>query len=412
MKRKKHGLSRCLMFFITAAGSVLLFGAPPALMAQDDEENPYDNPEYEIDEEEEEEGESGIEAVDEEEAEAEEEETTEEETAVEAEEVVEEQAEEVTEEEGDDGLITVDVDLSEDYPVEEAGEGAGAGETGEQKAAKPGARKEDTEVQLDGQVITSPAPNRFYQINGIAELHFNVWSDEYSANDVLMQYYLKANFDVTKNNRLSLRLDLSQKFIADEGESGAWFGDIRVYYTRKFKIPTFYKDYKLAGMVYGYLTAPTSRPSIERGIITSPTVVFALAPRFGPVTFVVRGFLRYVFARYAQSKMGDPNNQFLGGFDVQGIWATPLDWLVISGAFSWTWIKDYRTREHNQQLWDAQYYWEVAATFVIPMPKKWPSLDLTLAYAQGADVIDGGVYRTYIAKRDQSELYLSININY
>ena len=399
------------MFFITAAGFVLIFGAPPVLMAQGDEENPYDNPDYAIEEEEE----SDIEVVDEEEteaeaeAEAEEEETAEEETTVvEAEGVVEEEAEEVTEDEEDDALITVD--LSEDYPAEEAEEEA-VGKAGEGKAAAPDGR-DDTEVQLDGQVITSPAPKHFFQINGIAELHFNVWSDEYSANDVLMQYYLKANFDVTKNNRLSLRLDLSQKFIADEGESGAWFGDIRAYYTRKFKIPTFYKDYKIAGMVYGYLTAPTSRPSIERGIITKPTVVFALAPKFGPVTFVVRGYVRYVFAKYAQSKMADPNNQFLGGIDLQGIWATPLDWLVMSGAFSWTWIKDYRTREHNQQLWDAQYYWEVAATFVIPMPKKWPSLDLTLAYAQGADVIDGGVYRTYIAKRDQSELYLSININY
>jgi hypothetical protein len=173
-----------------------------------------------------------------------------------------------------------------------------------------------------------------------------------------------------------------------------------------------WNDYVIPGMVYGYLTAPTSRPSIERGIITKPTLVFALAPSIGPVTFIGRAYMQYIFARYSASKMGDPNNQFLVGYDLQLLYQTPLDWLVLSGDWSYTWYKKYQTREHEQQMWFAEYYWEAAVTFVIPMPRKAPSMDITLAYAQGANVLEEGVYRTYFVKRDQSEMYLSINLVY
>jgi hypothetical protein len=305
-------------------------------------------------------------------------------------------------------VMTVQPELAP-FPLEEEEEeaaGAGGGEKGKapEGEEKPG-------IQLDAQVVTTPASTRFWQINGIIELHTNLVSDDYSANDAYMQYYLRGNFDVTKNNRLSLRMDLAQEFLADKGETGMWFGDMRFYYTRKFVLKTW-KDYVIPGMVYFYLTAPTSRASIARSIITKPTVVLALAPSVGPVTFIGRGVLQYVFAKYAQSRESDPNPQFSAGYDLQMVISTPLDWLVFSGDWSYTWTKDYRSREGHQSMWFAEYYWEAAVTFVIPMPKKAPSFDITLAYAQGASVLEDGVYRTYFVKRDQSEMYLSLNLVY
>jgi hypothetical protein len=284
-------------------------------------------------------------------------------------------------------------------------------EAGKEEGGKEGKAKEGAAIQLDAQLPTAPPPVRFYQINGIIELHTNLVSDDYSANDAYMQYYLRANFDVTKNNRLSLRMDMAQEFIADPGETGFWFGDMRFYYTRKFKIPAT-GDYVIPGMVYGYLTAPTSRQSIARSIITKPTIVFALAPSVGPVTFIGRGYLQYVFASYAESKNEDPNPQLNAGYDLQIVYETPLKWLALFAGWSYTWTKKYRTREGEQEPWGAEYYFEIGPNFVVPMPKKGPSLDITLAYAQGANVLEDGVYRTYFVKRDQSELYLSLNLNY
>ncbi len=270
---------------------------------------------------------------------------------------------------------------------------------------------EDTGVQIDAQIQTTPPPTHFYQINGIIELHTNLVSDDYSANDVYLQYYLRGNFDVTKNNRLSVRLELVQEFVADPGETGLWFGDIRFYYTRKFKVPAT-SNYVIPAMIYGYLTAPTSRKSIQRSIVTKPTLVLALAPAVGPVTFIGRGYFQYVFAKYAASKNEDPNPQLAAGYDLQIIYETPLKWLALSAGWSYTWNKKYRSREGEQQPWSAEYYFEIGPTFVVPMPKKAPSLDITVAYAQGANVLEDGVYRMYLAKRDQSELYFSLNINY
>jgi len=387
MSMKNKNKNRFISLFLAMAGLALLW-SPPALQAQEDPG----------------EDESTIEV----EEEVETEEGAAEETA--AEEAVEEEEEEAAakEEEApppkEEETMTVEAELAP-FPEEEAGE-APAPEAGKAKAGA-----ETGMVQLDAQLPTTPPPERFYQINGILEWHTNLVSDDYGANDFYLVYYLKGNFDVTKNNRLSLRMDLTQRFIADEGESGLWFGDMRFYYTRKFRIMAW-NDYVIPGMVYGDLTAPTSRPSLERGIITKPTVVFALAPSIGPVTFIGRGYMQYVFARYSTSKMGDPNDQFLVGYDLQLLYVTPLEWLILSGDWSYTWSKKYQTRENEQQLWFGEYYWEAAVTFVIPMPKKAPSLDFTVAYAQGANVLEDGVFRTYFVKRDQSELYLSINLVY
>jgi hypothetical protein len=237
-----------------------------------------------------------------------------------------------------------------------------------------------------------------------------VISDDYSANDWLSFYMLKGNFNITKNNQLSLRLDMEQRFVADPGESGLWFGDIRLYYSRKFALPI--PKFPIPGKVSFYLTAPTSRQSQKRSYITKPTVVLALAPSLGPVTLVANGYFRYNFVKYAESDhRGTPNTMLTSGFMFQLIYA-PLDWFAPSAAWVSTWSKPYRTRENEIQPWKENYYWEVALNFSIPMPEKAPTIDLSLAYAQGANVLEDGVYRLYFGKRDQSEIYFGLNMIY
>jgi hypothetical protein len=46
------------------------------------------------------------------------------------------------------------------------------------------------------------------------------------------------------------------------------------------------------------------------------------------------------------------------------------------------------------------------------MPDKYPGLDLSIAYDQGAPMLNGGTYRMYFYHRDQSELYFALNLTY
>jgi hypothetical protein len=269
---------------------------------------------------------------------------------------------------------------------------------------------EEKDIELDA-IIPTATDKRFrFQIQGLYELHFNVMSADYSANDWLAFWMLRGNFDVSKHDQLSLRLDLEQRFVADPGESGLWFGDIRLYYSRKFSIPI--PGFPIPGKASVYVTFPTSRPSIERSYITKPTAVLALAPSWGPLTLVANGYFRYSIAKYAESShRGNPNTMLTTGYMFQLIYV-PVEWFAPSVAWLHTFSLPYETREDDRQLWQSNYYWEVALNFSVPMPEKAPGIDLSLAYAQGGNPLDDGVYRLYFAKRDQAEIYFGVNMIY
>lgn len=268
---------------------------------------------------------------------------------------------------------------------------------------------DSSDIELDAIIPTATKKKFRFQVQGLYELHLNVISADYSANDWLAFWMLRGNFDITKFDQLSLRMDLEQRFVADPGESGLWFGDIRLYYSRKFTLPI--PKFPIPGKVSVYFTFPTSRQSIKRSYITKPTLVFALAPSLGPVTLVANGYFRYSIAKYAESPRGGANNMLLTGYMFQLIYH-PLDWFAPSAAWVHTFGLPYDTIEGDGQHWQSSYYWEVALNFSIPMPEKAPSIDLSLAFAQGGNPLNEGVYRLYFAKRDQSEVYLGINMIY
>ncbi len=295
-------------------------------------------------------------------------------------------------------------------PIVGEPDGGSGGDTGEGPVAPPASTGEGgSDIELDAIIPTAVQRKGRFQVQGLYELHFNVISADYSANDWLAFWMLRGNFDLTKFDQLSLRMDLEQRFVADPGESGLWFGDIRLYYHRKFTIPI--PGFPIPGKASIYFTLPTSRQSIKRSYITKPTLVLALAPSLGPVTLVANGYFRYSIAKYAETTMGSPNNMLMAGYMFQLIYA-PLDWFAPSVSWVHTFGLPYDTREGDRQRWQSDYYWEFALNFSIPMPENAPTIDISLAYAQGGRPLDEGVYRLYFAKRDQSEIYLGINMIY
>ncbi|MCP4679423.1 MAG: hypothetical protein GY854_28820 [Deltaproteobacteria bacterium] len=250
-----------------------------------------------------------------------------------------------------------------------------------------------------------------FKISFLYELHVVLDSAEHSANDWLSFYLLRGDWNITKFDQVSLRMDMEQRYIADPGENGLWFGDMRLYYSRKFAIPI--PKFPIPGKASFYMTAPTSREDRARSYITKPTAAVMLAPGWGPLTLITQGYFRYAIAKYAEPEENSMylNTRFTGGYMLQLVYA-PLDWFAPYVAWNQAWNQAYPDREMGTQPWKPMYSFEFAADFAIPLPKEWPTLDLILAYTQGAPMIDDGVYRTYFFQRDASQLYFGINVVY
>jgi len=245
---------------------------------------------------------------------------------------------------------------------------------------------------------------------GYYELHFNVISDEHSANDWLSFYLLMVSADLTKNNQVAIRADLEQRYVADPGENGLWFGDLRFYYNRKFKIPI--PNFTIPGVAQALILAPTSRASRERSYILKPRATLILNPSVGPVNFRFDYFLQYQFATYAESnELSHPNVQLLTGYYFY-VYYSPVKWFT--PMFTWYnyWAVPYESREGTRNPTRPYYGFDISMNFALPMPKAAPAISVALAYTQGANMLEGGVYRTYFGKRDQSDIYMAIDIRY
>lgn len=262
-------------------------------------------------------------------------------------------------------------------------------------------------AHLTAQIGTYPLPIR---ARGYYELHFNVISDDYSANDWLSFYLLMVSADLTKYDQLAIRADLEQRYVADPGENGLWFGDLRFYYNRKFKLPI--PNFEVPGIAQALLLAPTSRESQERSYILKPRATLILNPSVGPVNFRLDYFLQYQFAKYAESnELSDPNIQLITGYYLY-VYYSPVKWFT--PMFTWWnyWALPYEDREGNANPARPYYGFDISANFALPLPKEGPAISIALAYTQGANMLEGGVYRTYFGKRDQADIYLSLDIIY
>lgn len=245
---------------------------------------------------------------------------------------------------------------------------------------------------------------------GIYELHFNAISDDYSANDWLSYYMVKGSIDVTENNQLAVRMDMEQRYIADPNENGFWLADMRFYYSRKFSIPI--PNFEIPGKGSLWLTAPTSRVSRARSYVTKPTLEATLVPSYGPFSLYTTGFFQYKIAKYAESNNdGDLNTLLETGYQLQLVYQ-PVAWFSPSVMWYQAFEKPYASREGVRQAWQPYYYYEVAANFTVPTPEQAPGVDLMLAFSQGANMLQDGVYRMYLSKRDQTDIYFGMTLTY
>ena len=94
-------------------------------------------------------------------------------------------------------------------------------------------------------------------------------------------FYAYGRYEFLKYNRVTLRVGLYQRFLADPNESGVRMDDIYGAYTRMIPLP---QQFRLS--VTGSLIAPTSFISHKEGLITAPRLTLQLDKELGKYVVV------------------------------------------------------------------------------------------------------------------------------
>ena len=325
-----------------------------------------------------------------------------------------------------------------------AGGTTGKGETGNKGGKGPGSNttKPDDEVEpavdtprkatataASPELVESAKP---WEIGASAEFHRLIRQNDLQgagAYKVLAAYSAYARYDLTKHDRISIREFLSEKFIADNGETGLRLGDLAFSYTRIIPLPDNFGLF-----ITGSLTAPTSFNSRKSSLYTAPGLTINGEKRIGYLTLSARASGGVFLVHYREAEGGSANPKYRLSFgldaDVQMPFHEPLS-LGISGGTGYVWFYRVATAgSPNQDFYgnvgdvnfanqpvQQSYGAEVYARYTFPEVSGF-KMDLTMAYAQGdpalgfTSVLHDGVSHTYLFVRENSSVYGVFGIRY
>jgi hypothetical protein len=240
----------------------------------------------------------------------------------------------------------------------------------------------------------------------------------------LAVYTAFARWSITKDDRLTLSEYVTQKFIADAGETGLRLGDLSLTYTRHFGLPQEF-DLNVSATV----TAPTSYYSQKASLITAPGLSLNLTKTIGYVGLGLRASGGTFLVHYREAEGGNPNPHwrlsFSGEIDVQMPFHEPLS-VGASFGTGYVWLYNHtnsqapgapgNTQPTQDYLFPSQpvtqsYGGEVYARYAFPDVDPGIKMDFTAAYAQGdpalgfTSVLHDGVSHTYFFVRQNSSVY-------
>jgi hypothetical protein len=269
--------------------------------------------------------------------------------------------------------------------------------------------------------------DRWYSILAWTTFSMLAISDEDPANDRYWQLFARP--DVKPLPRLLpklktfVQLGFTQKFVAEQGETGFLFQDMApgATYTHKLEVPLFpgYKrDLAFLHRLYFYL--PTSRASINQELYLAPRYFsrVSLAPidklslqldfdtqyrfhrlpyRKGPgaplnTRYVIGGVLRGEYTFFALPKWGE----LTAGLQGETAWS--LRYSSSDGHDSPT---------SDQAPWFQSYGW---ATYVNYSPITSFIFEVTLNH--GGQVLRDGIVNTFLGNRDETELQFTAYFTY
>jgi hypothetical protein len=258
-----------------------------------------------------------------------------------------------------------------------------------------------------------------------------------AAND----YQIYARYDITKNDRVSVKAFLYEYFLADQGENGVRFDDMLLGYSHIFNLPQKFRLTASLGV-----TLPTSYSSQLEGLITSIGPRLDIDRRFGPVSlsFGVHD-TAYIqkYDSWAGSGGAEPTNLNTLSFVAEAEFHMPFHEPLSIGldAFAgYLWYNNIQSgvnsmcagsgnstkdaacggvsdAEFPSEPIQEEYGWEAYARYLLPDLFGFKS-DLTVAYSFGdptigySSLLQDGVGHVYLGYRHDSEVYLAMAIRY
>jgi len=230
-------------------------------------------------------------------------------------------------------------------------------------------------------------------------------------------------YDLTDYDRVGLRWGFSQRFIADQGETGLRSDDIAAFYTRFIPLPG-----KVLLRLTGQITAPTSFYSKKAGLITAPRLSVALDRRFGDFIVSARATGDAFIVKYDTAEGGAPNPKWRFGAYLAAEYRMPFlpELAVGADVTSQTlWYYDViatnpafvRDAQFPHQPRQQAYGGEVFIRYILPSLVGIRS-DLLFAFAQGdpalgfTSYLHDGVGHVYPFFRESTEVYFVLSARY
>jgi len=276
---------------------------------------------------------------------------------------------------------------------------------------------------------------KWWEIGGGFETHRLIRQEDTTNadNKVFNVFSATISVDPTLYDHIKLRGFLTQRFIADSGETGWRSEDLILSYGHYFPL-----KYEMTFKANAWVTAPTSLASQKASIITSPRAYFSLEKEFGPYLRVEpRTYGDAVIAKYAEYEGGTPNQKYGLGVGISAELSMPFHpplSVGVDAATAYHWYYDVNNGDASQSgsfqgsVADTQfpngqpiqqtYLFEAYVRYIMPTLMGFKS-DITLALANGDPSMgsvglmhDTGVARLYGGYRANAEVYASFAVRY
>jgi hypothetical protein len=296
--------------------------------------------------------------------------------------------------------------------------------------------------------------SKWWEVAARWETHFLVRQNDLGGagvNKVVNGVWLSGGLDLTANNHLGVSGGWFQRYIADDGETGARAADLVFSYTRTQPLP---KRFSLRGSFS--VSAPISYASQRAGVITAPSLGLGVSRAVGPVSLTLGTSGGLNLCKYTTAGVGD-----VGGMpNVRGVYGVSLGaelrfpflsklkryshfWdkvvphlqrftLGFNAFTAWIWFYDVGTQPPpgspymgavqdvlypDGQAAQQAYGWEVALSHAFP---KFYGIGMSasLTFAEGDGVVGApsilhdGIQRFYLFWRQNSAFYTSITARF
>jgi hypothetical protein len=256
-------------------------------------------------------------------------------------------------------------------------------------------------------------PKKQWSVNASAQYRQLAVTDPDPLNDRVVLWSLGGNVGVFEGGKVFVRFGLSERFVAEQTESGVKLRDtsIGLNYGHAIK---FTENHELSLSHRLAFFLPTSRASLSQDLyvapqyvlITSYELVHGLTLSFSPDA-------RYRWHRVCRAAGidGVMNVQWElglhGGLDWTFLETERFGSLGVGASAGSGWQRKYASRDDHESttspmsaIWYQSYDWEAHVWVTTPLQY----LSLSLAVEHGGNVLRDGIVNTFFTHRDETEL--------